>query len=422
MTTTEPANRLAKTLTWKDGFAVALTTPNGLFVTFGYLIGVIGAYTAIAIWVVGAVIAYLQCQIFAENASMFPRDSGGVARYAMEGWKRYFAPLGAIAAFGYWIGWSLSASAVAVAFGELITATWFPDVDASLPVLGNDLGLQHVIAVLGMTGAWAFNYFGMKLGASINKVLGVLVLTGLALISVACVFSPGADWSASNLSWSVEGGWKTIFVAFYATAWVTYGTEIVASFAPEYRNTTRDTGKALRRASLFMIAVFLLVPLAVSGSIGEGAIAENPVTYIVVAFNQTLGGFGWIGTVIVASSILISMVSCTADGGRALYGLAQEGMTLKQLDSVNRFGVPGRSLTLDLGINTGIMILVANPISILLASNLGYLISITLGAPRSSCSARTAPTGPAPSAARTCGYRSPACWSCSTSSSPPSGC
>ena len=43
-----------------------------------------------------------------ELAAMFPGKSGGVARYAIEGWKRYFAPLGAIASFGYWIGWSLA--------------------------------------------------------------------------------------------------------------------------------------------------------------------------------------------------------------------------------------------------------------------------------------------------------------------------
>jgi hypothetical protein len=41
------AHHLRKTLTWKGGFALALVIPNGLFVTFGYLIGVVGAWTAI---------------------------------------------------------------------------------------------------------------------------------------------------------------------------------------------------------------------------------------------------------------------------------------------------------------------------------------------------------------------------------------
>lgn len=54
-------------------------------------------------------------------------------------------------------------------------------------------------------------------------------------------------------------------------------------------------------------------------------------------------------------------------------------MTLSQLDSLNRHGVPGRGLALDAFLNIGILILLANPVSILLASNFGYLVAITLG-------------------------------------------
>ncbi|MFD6064324.1 amino acid permease, partial [Rhodococcus wratislaviensis] len=52
---------------------------------------------------------------------------------------------------------------------------------------------------------------------------------------------------------------------------------------------------------------------------------------------------------------------------------------IKQLDWVNRWGVPGRSLTLDVLLNATVMLLVGHPVSILLASNLGYLLSIILG-------------------------------------------
>ncbi|MGV9865635.1 hypothetical protein [Rhodococcus koreensis] len=84
-------HRLAKTLTWRDGMALALALPTGLFVTFGYLLGVVGAWVAITVWFVGAVVSYLQCRVFAEMASMFPRDSGGVARYALFGRARHRA-------------------------------------------------------------------------------------------------------------------------------------------------------------------------------------------------------------------------------------------------------------------------------------------------------------------------------------------
>ncbi|PBC53390.1 APC family permease [Rhodococcus sp. ACPA1] len=372
-------HRLAKTLTWRDGMALALALPTGLFVTFGYLLGVVGAWTAITVWFIGAVISFLQCQVFAEMASMFPRDSGGVARYAIEGWKKYFAPLGAVAAFGYWLGWSLTISMAAVVFGELIEATWFQDNTLAFDIFGNHLGLEHLFALGAMLFAWAFNYFGLKFGAAVNKVLGLLVIVGLTVVSVACLVSPSIQWSTSNLSWSVAGDWKTVVVVFYVTAWAVYAGEIVASFAPEYKDTSRDTSKAMSRISLFMIVLFVVVPTALSGGLGEGTIRDNPVNYVAVAFGQAFGGASWIGTLVIAFSLLVGIISTTADGGRALFGLAQEGMTIKQLDWVNRWGVPGRSLTLDVLLNATVMVLVGHPVSILLASNLGYLLSIILG-------------------------------------------
>ncbi|MFC0454089.1 APC family permease [Rhodococcus jostii] len=371
--------RLAKKLTWRDGMAMALTLPVGLFVTFGYLLGVVGAWTAITVWFIGAVISFLQCQVFAEMAAMFPRDSGGVARYAIEGWKKYFAPLGAVAAFGYWLGWSLSISMASVVFGELIEATWFQDNTLTFGIFGNKLGLEHLFALGAMLFAWAFNYFGLKFGATVNKVLGLLVVAGLAVITVACLVSPSIHWSTTNLSWSVTGDWRTVAVVFYVTAWTIYAGEIVASFAPEYKDTARDTSKAMSRISLFMIVLFVVVPTALAGGLGEDAIRDNPVNYVAVAFDQAFGGAAWIGTIVIASALLISIISTTADGGRALFGLAQEGMTIKQLDWVNRWGVPGRSLTLDVLLNATVMVLVGHPVSILLASNLGYLLAIILG-------------------------------------------
>lgn len=376
-TPTEP--HLHKTLTWKDGFAIALVIPNGLFVTFGYLIGVIGAWTAIAIWVCATFVALLQNVIFGELAAMFPGKSGGVARYAMEGWRKYFAPLGAVAAFGYWMGWSLAISVTAVALGTLIQVQWFPEATQSIHLFGHDLGWPHLLGIAAILAAWLLNRLGVRIGSTVNKIVGGFVIAGLLVVAVGPYLSPHAHWSADNLTWHFDGGWKTLVVIFYVTSWTTYGTEICASFAPEYRDTVRDTTKALLSSSTFMLALFSLVPLGITGTIGEQAISGNPVGYLAEAFGSVMGGASWIGVLVVAASLFIAMVSSTADGGRALYGLAQEGVTIKQLDYLNKHGVPGRSLALDAFLNIGILVFLGTPVSILLASNFGYLVAITLG-------------------------------------------
>ncbi|MGK5173418.1 APC family permease [Geodermatophilus sp. CPCC 205761] len=373
----EATPHLHKTLTWKDGLALSIVSVNGLFVTLGFAVGVLGAWTAIAIWITGTVIGLLQNRLFAELAAMFPGKSGGVARYAIEGWKRYFAPLGAIASFGYWIGWSLAIAVTASALGGIIQAEWFAGSTSTVSFLGNELGLGHVFAIISVWAAWAVNYVGIRLAATVNKVVGVMVTVALVVVVVAALVQ--GQWDAANLTWGPGATFSAVIVWFYITAWTTYGVEIAASFAPEYKDTVRDTAKALKATSTFMLIAFVAIPIGVTGAIGEGTLTENPVGYITVAFDQLFGGQGWIGTLVLVFSLWLAMVSTTADGGRALYGLAQEGMTIRQLDWLNRWGVPGRSLTIDAVINTAHLLLLSSPVAILLASNLGYMTAITLG-------------------------------------------
>lgn len=370
------APHLHKTLTWKDGLALSIVSVNGLFVALGFAVGILGAWTAITIWVVATIVGLLQNRLFAELAAMFPGKSGGVARYAIEGWKRYFAPLGAIASFGYWIGWSLSIAVTASALGGIIQAQWFASSTATVSFLGNNLGVGHIFALLAIWAAWGVNYVGIRLAATINKIVGVMVTVALAVVVIAAVAK--GQWHASNLTWGAGATFSAIIVWYYITAWTTYGVEIAASFAPEYKNPVRDTAKALKATATFMLIAFIAIPIGVTGTVGEGTLTSNPTGYITVAFANLFGGQGWIGTVVLVMSLWLAMVSTTADGGRALYGLAQEGMTIRQLDWLNRWGVPGRSLTIDAVINSAHILLLATPVAILLASNLGYMTAITL--------------------------------------------
>jgi len=69
----------------------------------------------------------------------------------------------------------------------------------------------------------------------------------------------------------------------------------------------------------------------------------------------------------------LSMNSATADAGRALYGISQEGMTIKQLGVLNRHHVPGRGMTVNMVLNVGLILFVANNLAILYLSNIGYV-------------------------------------------------
>lgn len=372
----EEGHRLQRTLTWKSGVGIALAIPSAVVVTLGASVGALGTWTALCIWLTATAIASLQNVLFSEMAAMYPNRSGGIARFAIEGWKRHCAPLGSVASFGYWMAWSFSLSVFAVTVGSLVKAQWFPDSTWSFSAFGRESGIEHIFAIVSVIFVWAINYFGVKNTVRLNIAAGAVFIIGIVVIVVGSLSSD--RFSIDNLTWGGQLDIVTIIVWFYLTCWTTYGTEMVLSFTPEYRDPVRDITKALRAISLVMLLLLLFLPIAISGAVGEQVIADNPSTYIIVLFTEVLGQGSWMGTTLLIAALLMGMNAGTADGGRALYGLARDGMTLKQLDHLNRWNVPGRSLTLDAGLNVIIILTVGSPLAILLAGNLGYLFAVTL--------------------------------------------
>src|SRR5215831_1783343 len=170
----------------------------------------------------------LQTWIYAESASMFPDKPGGISLYAHEGWRGRFSLAGPIAAYGYWIGWSVVLSIFGKIIGDLIQAEWFPNTTWSVFSGTVHLGLPHFIAIAAIILVWLLIVFGIR------PAVWITYFTG--------------DWHSSNMTWSLHGwlGFKTAMVYLFLMAWSAYAAEVCATFAPEYHNTKRDTTIALR--------------------------------------------------------------------------------------------------------------------------------------------------------------------------------
>lgn len=373
----ESARSMLRVLTWVDGFTISMSMAVSIVLTLGYTVGAVGGWSAIFIWATACGVALLQNNLYAEMAGMFPDRSGGISVYAHEGWKRYFAPVGAVSAFGYWMGWSLSLSVTGIAFGGMVQIAFFPNTNSVITTpFGTELGFPHLVAIAAIVIAWCLNYFGVKVAAGVAKATSIVLLLGILLLVVGTFVSPLSHFDSSHLTFqgsSSPFGWKDIVVWYYITAWTTYGSEVCCSFTAEYRDPVRDTRLALRASALFFLGVYFIVPYVTVGVLGEQVIADNPVTYVSLAFENILGSYAWIGQLPIMAAFVVSMMACTADGGRSLFGMAKSGGTLRQLGRLNRFGVPGRALTTDMVVNIAVLLLLGEPIAILVASNLGYL-------------------------------------------------
>jgi amino acid transporter len=402
MATAEVEEReLLKAITWYDGFVVAMANPSFLITSLGVSSSILGGWGAFILWTTSVLIGTLHNYIYSETAAMFPKLSGGIAIYAHEAWKRYLSLVGPVAAFGYWIGWSVVLSATGFITGLLVQAQWYTSsietpthhsawnhsssVDVGIGSIPFYFSFPLAFTVAIIVIIWGFNVLGIRPAMWVGYVTGALLLIPLAVF----IFLPyvTGDWHSSNLHsnihWtsSVTGdtGIRLVLVWLYIMCWSSYGFECCATFAPEYKDTVNDTPKALRTAAIFSALVYALLPLGAIGTIGDQNLnAGNYYSFYAQGFDTILGGGADIAIILLIAGIILAMNTATADGSRALYGIAQDDMTIKQLGKLNRFHVPGNAMTVDAVLNIILLFTFASDavgaFQILVFSNLGYVL------------------------------------------------
>ncbi len=160
--------------------------------------------------------------------------------------------------------------------------------------------------------------------------------------------------------------------------WSAYGIEVVATFAPEFHDTEKETPKALRSSALFCVAVYALLPLGLGGTLGTAAIAKDTtlISFYADAFNLILGNaLGKVMILCIVAGLVLSMNTATMDGSRALFGIAKDGMTIRQLGKLNRYHVPALAMTIDAILNLLLITRYGSPLQILAVSNVGYVFA-----------------------------------------------
>jgi amino acid transporter len=167
----------------------------------------------------------------------------------------------------------------------------------------------------------------------------------------------------------------------YIIGWSSYGPEAPATFAPEFKDTKNDTRKALASVGGLNVVLAALLPIAVVGTVGGDVILGDltGVVYLVDVLDGIVGSAaGGVMVVFLSAGLLLSMNTATMDGSRALYALAEEGMTVKQLNQLNSRHVPSRAMTLDMLLNIFLLFAFPSIFFVLAAGNLGYMLSHVL--------------------------------------------
>ena len=370
--------QLLKAMTWWDGFVVALANPGFLIAALGGSIGALGTAGAFVLWTISIILGSLQNNIHAELAAMFPSKSGGIALYAHEAWRKYLTVIGPLSTFGYWIGWSVVLSINGFVAGALIQSQWFSSSDWAETTAGFDFSLPILIGMGLIILVWAINVFGVRPAVWFGYVTGALLCIPAFVLMVFPYLT--GDWNSDNFTWAIGsgGGLALALTWLYFMCWSAYGIEVVATFAPEFHDTERDTAKALRVSALFCCAVYAFVPLGLGGVLSTEQVTAGvaDLSFYGQAFDILVGSaLADVMIACIVGGLVLSMNTATMDGSRALYGIAKDGMTIKQLGTLNKHHVPARAMTLDALLNILLITYLAGVLEILAVSNVGYVFA-----------------------------------------------
>ena len=332
----------------------------------------LGGWGAVILWTVSVVLGAVHNYIYSETAAMFPKLSGGIAIYAHEAWKKYFSFVGPISAFGYWIGWSVVLSATGVVVGFLVQYEWYPSsatsttLEPQLAGAGSDDLLQLPDR---LTASDHRHHLGVQRAGNapggVGRVRHRRAADDPAGGDDVPALSDG-DWSSANLHNNISAtagslgtsSFTLIIVWLYAMCWSSYGMECCATFAPEYHDTARDTPKALRVAAIFGVIIYGLLPMGAMGTFGDQNIDVGNI-YTFMPTRCTSCSASILATLAIISlcaGIVLAMNTATADGSRALYGISQDGMTIKWFGKLNGRHVPANAMTLDALLNIALLL------------------------------------------------------------------
>jgi|SRR5712691_2398924 len=373
---------LKREISWWDGVVITACMPGFILPSIGFSVSLLGGWGSVALWLGVVTFGFLMANFYSELAAMFPHRTGGIATYIDEAVHK-ISRIPAV----------LSINGILV--GSYIQAAWLTSVHVT--VAGQDI-FAPLVGTAMLILLWAVAISGIRPTVGITYALGILTVLPLLIVGIAPWVTghmhlenlnnttfPGGGTPVAIFSFAGLG----IFLAmWYLGGWSAYAVESAAAFTPEYKNPKREVPMALRRAGLIQIVLFAIIPLSLVGTVGQDKIVQAPYVAFVPVL-QTL--FGGVGTAIVLimliSSLILSALISTADGGRALYQLARDGLTIKWLSHLNKRQVPDNGMTWDLGIQTVIMwipyaagmigfgFLATNaPIVILAVSNLGYIL------------------------------------------------
>ncbi|MBV9304224.1 MAG: amino acid permease [Acidobacteriaceae bacterium] len=343
---------------------------SGIFIVPAEMARIIGSPGWLLVaWIFTGILTIAAALSYGELASMMP-EAGGMYVYLREA----FSPV-----WGFLYGWTLftviqtgTIAAVSVAFARFLGLLWPAiaedrylispvHISAGYAVSLSSAQLIAIVVIILLT--WT-NVRGVDYGKLVQNLFTTAKLAALfGLIVIGFLFgwnkdavaaNWGAFWTPHNFSpvslgvsaASAFGLLAAICVSQSGSLFSADSWHDVTFAGAEVRNPRRTLPLALAGGTTIVIAIYLLANLAYLVTLPLSAIQHAPADRVGTAMLNSI--FPRFGSTVMAMAIMISTFGCVNSlvlaGPRVYYAMARDGLFFSQVATLNRAGVPGRSL------------------------------------------------------------------------------
>jgi basic amino acid/polyamine antiporter, APA family len=320
---------------------------SGIFIVPQTMVKLVGSPELVfVVWVVGGLLSLAGALSYAELAAAMPQ-AGGEYVFLTEGYGQLWGYI-----YGWtqmWVAKSGSIAILATGFFYYL-ANFFPGLERvfltiPLPIGAHgaplDIRYGQLLAMVLIFSLGVLNYFGVKVGGSVQVVVTIVKVALILLIVVI-----GLGWGQPTLTprgaplapLTVLG----FFAALVKSLWAYDGWNNVSMVSSEIRNPQRNLPLSLIWGTAAVILIYMLANAAYFYVLAPSEVAaSNRVAATMM--RQVLGPSG---ASLVSVAAMISMFAALngsiLSGARVPYALARGGYFFSSMARVNaRYHTPG---------------------------------------------------------------------------------
>ncbi|MBV9492252.1 MAG: amino acid permease [Verrucomicrobia bacterium] len=366
-----------RTVGWFGTTAVAMGGINqslfllsALFVGQGDIPGQGSA--AVPLLIAGLLLSWAATPGWTELILMYPKRVGGIAATCSEAFRPYSPVLANLTGVCYWWGWVPTCGVTALLAASAIQQWYLPWF--SVPLLAS--GLVLLFTFVNLCGVkWV-----MRMAVPIATASA-----GLAFLSALIpVFSGTVNWQQAftfHLTVPFEGWFgqvTSVMAGLYLIGFAAPAFEQAACHVGETINPSKNVPRAMFTSALMASLYFIVLPLVWLGTLGPEPLGKELALELGPTFAPLLGGAAKAAAIwFMVLNMLHGTIAPLAGASRTLAQLAEDGLLPEFMAKRSRTDVPWVATLLTAGMAIAFL-LIGDPVWLIAAANLTYLIGIAM--------------------------------------------